>query len=299
MVTLETNEAMGVCAFDTLLLTRNVPHILEKIFFSLDYKSFKNCKDVSMTWNQLLTSESFKLIRKSVFRKDIEEDLWEAILEDNVDGVRKIISNDMDDVNFEHRIETNFRISYCKHDCKHGPKECGSAHLIRAPIQEFTELTPLNLAAIKGCTEMVKLLMDAGADPKTVKKYKWSPLHNAVLYGHIDVVKVLLDGGANPDEASAGGTTMLYLATLIGHTAHTDVVQLLLNMGANPNVPNNFGCTPLHCAALSGYKDMVKFLLDGGAESSLEDLSGRTPLSLAQDYGHMDVVNMLRDAGAL
>ena len=40
MAAIDSNDTMGVCAFDTLL-TRNVPHILEKIFFSLDYKSFQ------------------------------------------------------------------------------------------------------------------------------------------------------------------------------------------------------------------------------------------------------------------
>ena len=48
-------EDMDSCAFDKLF-TNSVPHILEKVFFSLDYNSFKSCLEVSRTWNEQLTS---------------------------------------------------------------------------------------------------------------------------------------------------------------------------------------------------------------------------------------------------
>ena len=46
------------CAFD-MIFEKNVIHIHEKIFLSLDIKSFKNCLRVCKQWNQLLTSEDF------------------------------------------------------------------------------------------------------------------------------------------------------------------------------------------------------------------------------------------------
>ena len=49
------------------LFTRNVPHIYEKIFLSLDYYSFKSCLMVNKKWNQVLTSESFQKMGKSSF----------------------------------------------------------------------------------------------------------------------------------------------------------------------------------------------------------------------------------------
>ena len=54
----KTEEIFGKDAY--ALFTESVPHVLEKIFFSLDYESFKTCKEVSISWNKLLTSESFK-----------------------------------------------------------------------------------------------------------------------------------------------------------------------------------------------------------------------------------------------
>ena len=42
------------------LLSKNVPHIHEGIFFSLDYESFVACRKVSRKWEELLSSEPFQ-----------------------------------------------------------------------------------------------------------------------------------------------------------------------------------------------------------------------------------------------
>ena len=54
------------CAFD-LLLSISVPHVLEKIFFSLDYESFKNCQEVCNGWKKSLTSERFQRKASQVY----------------------------------------------------------------------------------------------------------------------------------------------------------------------------------------------------------------------------------------
>ena len=50
----EEQNAFGV------LFARSVPHILEKIFFSLDYKSFQACSKVSSAWNKELSSQRYQ-----------------------------------------------------------------------------------------------------------------------------------------------------------------------------------------------------------------------------------------------
>ena len=93
----DTGEVKDPCAFNKLL-TISVPHILEKIFLSLDYKSFKICKEVSNSWKDLLTSESFKTLGKSVFREDIERELHEHSYNGNLMAVKSILSSGMADV---------------------------------------------------------------------------------------------------------------------------------------------------------------------------------------------------------
>ena len=63
------DEASAPCAFDKLLAKR-VPHIVEKIFLSLDFVSFKVSSEVSKTWNQLLRSELIQKKAKLLYHED-------------------------------------------------------------------------------------------------------------------------------------------------------------------------------------------------------------------------------------
>ena len=94
----------AACEFDRLI-KRNVPHILEKIFLSLDSKSFMNCFEVSKSWNDLLTSESFQRKGKPIFSEDLEEKLQKAADEGNSDEVRKILSSGLVDINSINEME--------------------------------------------------------------------------------------------------------------------------------------------------------------------------------------------------
>ena len=60
-----------------------------------------------------------------------------------------------------------------------------------------------------------------------------SPLILAARNGHQDVVKLLLDKGAEPNMADQNGDTALGYAARGGHK---DVVQLLFDRGAEPNL---------------------------------------------------------------
>ena len=141
---------MDPCAFDTLL-TKSVPHILEKIFFSLDYKSFKTCLKVSNSWNELLTSESFKNMGTSLFRKNVENDLHRYSNNGKLKEVENILSHFIVDVN-----------------------------CIRGPFRK----TPLFVASGNGHKDVVKLLLDRGADPIKTNEDGRSPLShpNLTLY---------------------------------------------------------------------------------------------------------------------
>ena len=66
----DEGEVNGPCAFDKIFL-KNVPHILEIIFFSLDFESYKKCLEVNNTWKELLTSESYQTKGKIVFHQEI------------------------------------------------------------------------------------------------------------------------------------------------------------------------------------------------------------------------------------
>ena len=80
------------CEFDRLFV-KNVVHIHEKIFLSLDCMSFMNCLDVSRSLNDLLTSQSFIKRGKSISPEDISMDLRFAVRSGLTDTVRRIFSS--------------------------------------------------------------------------------------------------------------------------------------------------------------------------------------------------------------
>ena len=63
-------EARQCNGFDRLF-EHSVPHILERIFFFLDYESFKECHNVCMVWKRLLSSQTYCRRAKTVFSGEI------------------------------------------------------------------------------------------------------------------------------------------------------------------------------------------------------------------------------------
>jgi ankyrin repeat protein len=77
-------------------------------------------------------------------------------------------------------------------------------------ILDSDEETPLYFAAsIEGRAPVVKLLLDAGADPDTYSEFGWSAIQKAVSTGDYDNVKALLEAGANV--YAPGGVPMAQL----------------------------------------------------------------------------------------
>ena len=56
---------MADSEFDKLF-TRNVPHVLERIFFSLDYVSITACRDVCMAWSELHSTKLYQQKREEL-----------------------------------------------------------------------------------------------------------------------------------------------------------------------------------------------------------------------------------------
>ena len=217
-----------------IFFTMHVPHILEQIFFSLDYRSFKTCMKVSKLWNQLLTSESYKRKGKCIFYEEITEEVWNAVWEGNAEEVRKLLSSGMVYVNLEKSTFSGFSTLLCS-------------------------------AVEKGDKDVAKLLLDSGADPNKANNARGSPLHWAAFGGQADIVKLLLKRGADFDKANDNGSTPLYWAAYFGHT---NVVKLLLQAGADPMKTFN-GRTPLYAAtssihALDSLPEIVDILSNVG-----------------------------------
>ena len=84
-----------------------------------------------------------------------------------------------------------------------------------------------------------------------------TPLLESCRKGFIKIVRILLDAGANPNRADIYGCTPL-MSSINGH--HTGVVKCLLEVGAHVSVKDNDGCTALHLAESVDYIDIINLL---------------------------------------
>ena len=149
--------------------------------------------------------------------------------------------------------------------------------------------TPLEQAARLDQIEVVDLLLPPGAAARS------DLLSGAVVKGQTDLVKVLLEHGAEVNARSSQGATPLDDAALKGRV---EVARLLLQHGADVKARNSYGGTPLHDAALGGHADVVELLLENGAAIDARDDSGATPLYQAAAWGRLEVVDLLLRKGA-
>jgi ankyrin repeat protein len=78
--------------------------------------------------------------------------------------------------------------------------------------REFMELTPLHLAVIEGKTETVTLLIANGADLNAMSCYLSTPLWNAAGGGKVEITKLLLEKGADVNAKTKEGYTPLQAA---------------------------------------------------------------------------------------
>jgi len=114
-----------------------------------------------------------------------------------------------------------------------------------------------------------------------------TPLVRAAGTGDVELVRLLLDAGSDPREecGCAEGETPLWVATVVGAA---EVVAELLARGANPNAAAFKGATPLHVAVQRGRDDIAHLLREAGADVGLADAGGRTPGDWAGLTGDQD-----------
>ena len=184
-------------------------------------------------------------------------------------------------------------------------------------------ITALMMASNEGHTEIVSLLLAAGANANLVETTGSTALIAASNAGHVEVVSLLLDAGADTDVVDKRGMTALIMASDRGHAAvvsllldagadsnvatHTalmsacfqgdvDIVNLLLKAGVDKDATETTGCTALMIAAYGGHVDVVSSLLKAGANKDLASDNGSTALMKASSAGHSEVVNLLQDS---
>jgi hypothetical protein len=157
--------------------------------------------------------------------------------------------------------------------------------------------TPLHLAAAGYRLEIARMLLNAGADPRSARNMRCSqPLHYASDGNpgnpcwdprrQVSIIRLLLESGADIGAQDKNGATPLHRAV---RTRCAAAVEFLLDAGADPKIKNLPGSTPFHLAvqntgrggsgadkAKAAQREIICAFLNRGVGTSLKDAKGRT-----------------------
>jgi ankyrin repeat protein len=198
-------------------------------------------------------------------------------------------------------------------------------HRAAANVRTKDGTTALVTAARRGNTDVMRLLLARGSDPKTAANEK-AELLRVAHDEHPETRQILADAGIQLKDLAATGVPTLANYPL----ANPAVIQELLNMGADPNPRGRFpllaqaafqgqvdtvrllterggnldakgqhDVTPLMMAAAATRPDpaIVRLLIEKGADLGARDEAGRTALDWALLQGDTPVARLLREAG--
>ena len=176
----------------------------------------------------------------------------------------------------------------------------------------------LPLAASAGLTHAVSnLLAEQGQPVDQPDRHGRTPLAMSVASNRTDVIRTLLEAGADPNQRfrcqwqepdwgamqafhhqlEAWDEDQASLLTIAVFQENHVATALLLDAGADPNIAS-CGWTPLHFACVQGHPALAELLLLGGADPEVRNEQGNTPLLIAVDCEQLKAFRVLREFGA-
>lgn len=166
------------------------------------------------------------------------------------------------------------------------------------------EGTPLTLAASRSQLELIKLLVEKGADVNKKDKDKMAPIMAALLgegpeEGKLSVVKYLAEKGADLSvQYTAQGVVFTPLISAV-NSGNLEMTKILLDKKADINAGEaKSGVTPLMFAVTHKDLPLAKFLLEKGADFTKKSKDGATALMVATYQKDAEMVKLLKSAGA-
>ncbi|KAF4502263.1 hypothetical protein FAGAP_1502 [Fusarium agapanthi] len=166
---------------------------------------------------------------------------------------------------------------------------------INDPPRDLPKASPVALAVESRHSDILRMLLAAGAAVECPVKGMSSPLHIAVTAQNLLGCELLLSAGCQVDAEDKDGSTALSIAADLNDL---DMVECLVSHGADPSKPDYE--TPLHIAVDWRNFEMVEVILSSRFFSNIDEKGEKeyTALGIAATTGRLDIVSMLLDHGA-
>ncbi len=269
---------------------------------------------------------------------ELKKDLFQTIIDGDVKKIEQML--DKNPELLHSRIGLGTLLFFA---CETGNREVAAFLIARgADVNERScghdifNATPLHVAVLYMDAELVKLLLENGADVNVVSaEPEGTPLLFAVKSGNKEIEKLLLAHGAvvtekveqarppsedeqmvhsavlyadlsavsgmieqNPKLLEARNEEQFTVLDSAAKEGHLEMVKFLIAKGADVNAEDNSNGTPVRWAACNGSIEIVKELIKAGADLDPSPGKVESPLQCAAGAGHKDVVELLLKHGA-
>ena len=166
-----------------------------------------------------------------------------------------------------------------------------------ADIKSIANEDPVTQAILTDDGELLQMLLDKGLAEEKVVSGRFGGNRDtfvirAAMLGKQEALKVLIKNGADVNMKNRDGENALLQVTIRGEgdiETRKAIVNILLDAGADINEPRDGDkMTPLMWAAYKGNAEMVKLLLSKGADVNLKNSKGKTALDLSKNSNRTD-----------
>ena len=155
-------------------------------------------------------------------------------------------------------------------------------------------VTPLHMTSKIWDPCLTAILLSVGANVNALDKTKMNPLLNSLSTKRVnpEIIKLLVEAGADLNFRNPNGKAPLHIAT----SKSDDLcVEYMLRAGADPNIQTNTGSTPLWIAVVENNLKIARLLIAHGADTnrSYKNDAHETLLSVAVQNEYIEMTQLL------
>jgi ankyrin repeat protein len=163
-------------------------------------------------------------------------------------------------------------------------------------FKTYDNQTYLSAFSQCGLSDLVKDILDKGADVNGTPDNGWNALLCASALNHPETAKLLIASGAKYDKDYRTGNNVDYLLAF-SECGLTNQISELIAQGADVNATDINGWTPLLGACYTGHLDTIKILIKAGANINAKNINGWTGLLEAAVHKYINIVRYLIENG--
>lgn len=175
-------------------------------------------------------------------------------------------------------------------------KSSASLPLVGYDVPNAKDLTPLVFAIQNRELNLIRYLLESGADPDRLCMGQ-TPLIHAVRCSFPEAIYLLFQYGSKADIDGRGANGLIALLSA-AEEGQVDVLKAIISLGANIETRSEDGRTALMIAAVKGHRSAVELLLRIGQDPKAVDAYGWNALHYAvRGAGDAIIIQQLINAG--